>query len=161
MFKKGLFIITLLVVVVISFFIGIKLQTAFFTQTITVMGTAIPSIPTLNPESVARGERIYDQYCASCHGSNLEGVPNWKEMQSDGSYLPPPHDSSGHTWHHPDRLLIEIITNGGDPDLYNTKMPAFGGQLMEKEIIAVIDYIKSSWMQEEREFQWWVTFREE
>jgi hypothetical protein len=75
--------------------------------------------------------------------------------------LPPPHDSSGHTWHHPDPVLIEIITNGGDPELYNTKMPGFGDQLTELEIIAVLDFIKNSWDQEDREYQWWITARDQ
>jgi hypothetical protein len=75
--------------------------------------------------------------------------------------LPPPHDSSGHTWHHPDPVLIEIITIGGDPALYNTKMPGFGNQLTEDEIRAVLDYIKNSWEKEQREYQWWMTVRDE
>ena len=140
-----------------AYLIGINLQTALSNQPVTIMGTTVPPIPTLNPETVVIGKRVYAQYCADCHGANLQGVLNWKERQTDDSFLPPPHNSSGHTWHHPDHLLIEIITNGGDPDLYNTKMPGFGNQLTEGEISAVLDYIKSSWGQDERELQWWVT----
>jgi mono/diheme cytochrome c family protein len=128
---------------------------------VTINEITVPSVPLLDPKSVARGEKLYVQYCASCHGINLEGMPNWKEVQADGSFLPPPHDSNGHTWHHPDELLIEIITNGGDPNLYTTKMPGFGGQLTETEIVAVLDFIKSHWEVENREFQWWITAREE
>jgi mono/diheme cytochrome c family protein len=128
---------------------------------VTILETTVPPIPTLNPEVVAMGKQLYDQYCASCHGVNLEGVPDWKTTQPDGSLLPPPHDSSGHTWHHPDPVLIEIITNGGDPTLYNTKMPGFGNRLTESEIEAVLDYIKSHWDIKDREYQWWMTARDE
>jgi len=125
------------------------------------MGTTVPPIPTLNSEALALGEQLYNQYCSDCHGEKLEGVPKWKVTQPDGSLLPPPHDSSGHTWHHPDPVLNEIMANGGDPTLYNTKMPGFGDQLTEREIEAILDYIKSHWGEEEREYQWWLTPREE
>ena len=161
MLKKGLFITAVLVAIAVVYLIGTNFQTTLSNQPVTILETTVPPIPTLNPESIAIGKQVYNQYCANCHGVNLEGVPNWKEMQSDGSFLPPPHNSSGHTWHHPDPLLIEIITNGGDPDLYNTKMPGFGNQLTEMEINAVLDYIKSAWGQDQREYQWWMTARDE
>ena len=160
MLKKSLPIVMILALIVFAYLIGINLQTAISNQPITIMETTVAPIPTLNPESVAIGKRVYAQYCADCHGASLQGVPNWKERQPDDSFLPPPHNSSGHTWHHADPLLIEIITNGGDPDLYDTKMPGFGKQLTEEEISAVLDYIKSSWWQDERELQWWVTVME-
>jgi hypothetical protein len=128
---------------------------------VTINATTVPPVPLLNPKSVATGEKLYNQYCASCHGINLEGVADWKIVLPDDSFPPPPHDSGGHTWHHPDELLIDIIANGGDSSLFNTKMPGFGDQLSESEIVAVLDYIKNHWGQEEREFQWWITAREE
>ena len=151
--KKPLLFTGIFTVVALSFLMMLNFQSASSSQPVTILGTTVPPISTLNPDSVATGEQVYQQYCASCHGANLEGVSNWKESQPDDSYLPPPHDSSGHTWHHPDPVLIEIITNGGDPELYNTKMPGFGDQLTELEIIAVLDFIKSSWDQEDREYQ--------
>ena len=159
--KKPLLFTGILTVAALSYLMMLNFQSASSSQPITILETTVPAIPTLNPESVATGKQVYQQYCASCHGANLEGVPNWKESQPDGSYLPPPHDSSGHTWHHPDPVLIEIITNGGDPELYNTKMPGFGHQLTELEIIAVLNFIKSSWDQEDREYQWWMTARDQ
>lgn len=63
----------------------------------------------------------------------------------------PPHDSSGHTWHHPDRVLIEIIRDGSD--FPQSRMPAFGDQLDDEDIEAILEYIKTSWGQEERDYQ--------
>lgn len=119
-------------------------------------GIAAPPLPTLVPEQVASGKAVYAQFCASCHGANLEGQPNWKEPLADGSLPAPPHDSTGHTWHHPDELLLDITANGGDPK-YNSKMPAFQDQLSSEQIVAVLEFIKSQWGREEREYQWWMT----
>ncbi len=124
-----------------------------------IEGTAVPPLPALDPQEVARGERIYEEYCAQCHGADLQGAANWKTQNTDGSFPPPPHDSSGHTWHHPDDVLLDIIADGGDP-AYNSKMPAFRDRLSDQDRRAALEFIKSRWGQEEREFQWWVTARE-
>jgi len=57
-------------------------------------------------------------------------------------------------------LLIDIIANGGDRS-YNSKMPAFSGRLFEDEIASILDYIKSRWGKDEREFQWWITYTQD
>lgn len=121
--------------------------------------TAVAPVPTLNPEWITQGAVVYAQECATCHGTNLEGAPDWKESLPDGSLPPPPHDSSGHTWHHPDSLLLAIIADGGDP-AYNSKMPAFRDKLTEEERQAVLEFIKSTWGRNEAEFQWWMTATE-
>ena len=118
--------------------------------------TAVPPVPTLIPEWVAQGAVVYARECATCHGAKLEGAPDWKVALPDGSLPPPPHDSSGHTWHHPDSLLLAIIAEGGDP-AYNSKMPPFRDKLTEQERQAVLEFIKSSWGSNEVEFQWWMT----
>ncbi len=125
-------------------------------QPVVINQTAVAPLPTLNPDLVTQGQGIYAQSCATCHGANLEGAMNWKQPLPDGAMPPPPHDTSGHTWHHPDSLLINIILNGGDPT-YNSKMPAFKGKLTDEEINAVLEFIKSKWGQQEREYQWWMT----
>ena len=118
--------------------------------------TAVPPVPTLNAARVAQGGSLYAQHCAQCHGANLEGVPDWKKPLADGSLPPPPHDDSGHTWHHPDSLLMSIVSNGGDP-AYHSKMPAFEEKLTGNEITAVLEFIKSKWSKDQREYQWWMT----
>jgi mono/diheme cytochrome c family protein len=124
-------------------------------EQITINGVTVPPLPILDAEAVSQGREFYGLNCASCHGTELEGVSNWNITQSDGTLLPPPHDSSGHTWHHPDALLIRIISEGGQPE--NGNMPAFGDIMSEDEIIAVLAYIKTSWGTDEREVQWWIS----
>jgi mono/diheme cytochrome c family protein len=117
----------------------------------------IPPLPTLDVQQVARGEALYAQYCASCHGPNGEGDPNWQIRNADGSFKPPPHDSTGHTWHHADDLLVDLIATGSD--FPQTQMPIFGDKLGDEEILAIIEYLKSGWGAEERAFQWQVTWQ--
>ena len=118
--------------------------------------TAVPPVPILNAARVTQCGSLYAQHCAQCHGAKLEGVPDWKKPLADGSLPPPPHDDSGHTWHHPDSLLMSIVSNGGDP-AYHSKMPAFKEKLTWNEMTAVLEFIKSKWSKDQREYQWWMT----
>ncbi|MCZ7566081.1 MAG: c-type cytochrome [Burkholderiales bacterium] len=99
---------------------------------------------------VARGKPVYDRHCASCHGANLEGQPRWQSRLPNGRMPAPPHDASGHTWHHPDELLFGMTKDGLVPGKYaprgyQSDMPAFAGTLTDAEIWAVLAYIKSRW----------------
>ena len=103
---------------------------------------------------VAQGEAVYLAHCASCHGRNLEGQPDWQGHDKDG-YLPaPPHDETGHTWHHPDRLLFAItklgVAEAANLKGYKTRMPIFDGVLTDEEIIAALSYIKAQWPEDLR-----------
>ena len=107
-------------------------------------------------EQVARGKRVYEAQCASCHGAKLEGQANWRERLPTGRFPAPPHDPSGHTWHHSDALLFDIIKHGIErhaPPGYQSDMPAFGGRLTNDEIWAALAYIKSTWPEETRKWQ--------
>jgi len=97
---------------------------------------------------VSLGKGLYATNCASCHGAKLEGQPNWREPLADGTLPAPPHDETGHTWHHPDMMLFGITKYGGQasaPAGFLSAMPAFEAVLSDDEIIAVLAYIKSSW----------------
>lgn len=124
---------------------------------VVLLGTPAPPLPTLEAEAVARGAGLYAEYCAGCHGVRLEGASNWKSPLPDGSYPPPPHDASGHTWHHPDGQLRDIVLRGGGP-VYGGTMPAFGDRLSGDQVEAILTYIKDRWGRQEREYQWWITF---
>lgn len=104
-------------------------------------------------DGLALGRAVYARECASCHGANGEGQPDWKVPLADGSLPAPPHDASGHTWHHADAQLLEIIARGGTIYDPSSKMPAYGESLTEAEMRAVLDYLKSWWGPQERDFQ--------
>lgn len=102
-----------------------------------------------SPSMVAQGQAVYSRECASCHGAQLEGQPNWRQQGPHGVLPAPPHDASGHTWHHPDDLLFRIVKYGtakvaNMPD-YRSGMPVYEGRLSDEEIVAALSYIKSRW----------------
>jgi mono/diheme cytochrome c family protein len=103
-----------------------------------------------NTGQVALGTKVYAQHCAACHGAKLEGQPAWRERLPSGRMPAPPHDESGHTWHHTEEVLFGITKEGLVPGKYappgyTSDMPGFGNVLSDAEIWAVLAYIKSHW----------------
>ena len=101
-----------------------------------------------NTKAVAQGEQLYARHCAGCHGGNLEGQPEWQSRNAQGRLPAPPHDEHGHTWHHDDQVLFEVTKYGlarHAPPGYQSDMPAFEGILADKDIVAVLAFIKSRW----------------
>lgn len=97
---------------------------------------------------LALGKRVYQRECASCHGAQLEGQPDWQTRLPNGRLPAPPHDPSGHTWHHPAEQLFGIVKDGVQayaPAGYESDMPAYAGRLSDAEIWAVLAFIKSTW----------------
>lgn len=82
--------------------------------------------------------------------------------------IPPPHNKNGHTWHHPDCQLVEIVLRGsgemgtmmrrmmGAPE-GTPRMPAFGDILSRGDVEAILGYIKTWWTAEQRETQALIT----
>jgi mono/diheme cytochrome c family protein len=116
---------------------------------------------TNNVKQVERGKKIYMRFCSFCHGRNLEGQPQWHLPKPDGKMPAPPHDESGHTWHHADIVLFNITKYGlappHAPEGYQSDMPAWKDTLQDEDIWAVLAFIKSRWPKENLEFQQNVT----
>ena len=105
-------------------------------------------------EVVALGQGIYVAQCAACHGARLEGQPNWRTRGEDGLLPAPPHDATGHTWHHDDETLFTLTKYGLAGLMENappSDMPVYEGVLSDVEIIAVLSFIKSTWPSDIRE----------
>jgi len=116
-------------------------------------GAVSTRVDTSDTDKIARGAVVYQQNCASCHGANLEGQPNWVQRNADGTLPAPPHDATGHTWHHSDELLFELTKWGSAAVIgndYRSNMPGFSNTLDDDDIWAVLTYIESQWPEEIR-----------
>ncbi len=118
--------------------------------------------PPMQPASAdpAAGAGLYQDNCASCHGENLEGQPDWKSQNDDGTLPAPPHDDSGHTWHHGDGLLFDYSKFGGQVALeqrgvsgFVSGMPGFAETLSDAQIWDILAFIKSTWPARVQEMQ--------
>lgn len=106
-----------------------------------------------NAQITTQGQKIYVEHCASCHGENLEGQGNWRQRLASGRLPAPPHDETGHTWHHDDEALFNVTKYG--PQFvagadYQSDMPAFEGVISDAEIVAALSFIKSTWPEKVR-----------
>ena len=106
---------------------------------------------------LATGQAVYAKHCAACHGAQLEGQPRWRERDAAGRLPAPPHDASGHTWHHPDQVLFDVtkygVAKAAHLKDYDSAMPAFDGVLSDAEIVAVLAWIRSQWPRDIRRQQ--------
>ena len=127
-----------LAVVVLIYYLTLTVQTA----------NASVSLKPEDKSVILLGKNIYAQNCASCHGINLEGQKDWMSRLPNGMMPAPPHDVTGHTWHHPDNYLFLITKYGVEEILgekYPNNMPAYKDILSDNQIIAALSYIKSTW----------------
>ena len=92
----------------------------------------------------AQGEQLYAQDCQSCHGDAATGVGRL-------TVLVPSHGPGGHTWHHADGQIVDIVL--GQFTYPGREMPSFAGTLTEEQVEAILAYIKLGWNEEMREYQ--------
>lgn len=107
-------------------------------------------------QMIASGQSVYVDNCASCHGDKLQGEADWQSQKPDGTLPAPPHDDSGHTWHHDDQLLFDYTKKGGQamiPGDFKSGMPAFEDILTDQKITAVLSFIKSQWSDRAQKYQ--------
>ena len=76
------------------------------------------------------GEKVYAANCAACHQPNGEGLPGAFPGLSGSKMVN--EDKAGH---------IDIVINGKPA----TAMAAFGKQLSDLDIAAVVTYERNSW----------------
>jgi len=114
----------------------------------TVAETAAPVAPNaaLGSKNVAGfnyatvGASVFAQNCQSCHGAAGTGVPGAFPSLA-GDPLVNGSDADSHI-----RVVLNGLSNktiGGTR--FSTQMPAFGSQLSDAEIAAVIDHERTSW----------------
>lgn len=80
-------------------------------------------------------EVLYHNYCSVCHGDRGDG-----NSRASSSFNPPPKDLTKIDL--PRDYMIAIVREGKA----GTAMAGWGTQLSEKEIVAVVDYVRTTFM---------------
>src|SRR5260221_1665416 len=97
---------------------------------------------------VTKGKHAYMDFCAACHGRNLQGQPLWQLEDKFVGRRAPAHDETGHTWQHSDEDLFRKTRDGRFPsepaDVAST-MPGFAAILDDDVILAALAFIKARW----------------
>lgn len=119
------------------------------------------TVPTMIDPVLSQGQSLYNRWCAHCHGYNGEGqlASTVENTLNLGMKTVPAHDSTGHTWQHPDNLLVQVIKKGIQNPLNHYQMPAFEGTLTDTEINSLLSYMRQWWTDEQRQHQAAVTQR--
>lgn len=107
---------------------------------------AAPVRPAVEPALLTRGQALFTQHCAACHGDRAQGAFGWERPGADGKYPPPPLDGSAHAWHHAYEQLKQTIQEGTLK--LGGNMPAWKGRLSEADTEAVIAHFQSLWPEE-------------
>ncbi len=81
-------------------------------------------------ELMTRGEEAYNRSCAACHHANGEGIPGvFPALKGSAVALGPVETH------------LDVVVNG----VGGTAMQAFGGQLSEVDLAAIITYERNAW----------------
>ncbi|MCW1967980.1 MAG: cytochrome c [Anaerolineae bacterium] len=115
------------------------------------VATASVPLPPLDVRQVSRGNQLYALHCATCHGAQLQGQPNWA-TPTVNVVLAPPLNDAGHAWDHSDAELRRSILRGsvGKDAAGNQFMPAFVDKLRMDEVEALLVFMKSTWNTQHR-----------
>lgn len=111
-----------------------------------------------NPEggpsaaSIPEGASLYERNCAPCHGVRGIGEDPARPrggVKSNGVYLAPALNETGHMWHHPPDALFGMVKNGSPAP--ESPMRGWAGKMSDDEIRAVLAYLESIWPADLRE----------
>lgn len=92
---------------------------------------------------VEQGRGLYAVHCAVCHAADGSASADWRKLDANGNYPPPPLNGTAHTWHHPLDLLDDTIANGGAQ--FGGVMPGYSAVMDRSERLAVVAWFQSLW----------------
>lgn len=113
------------------------------TQTPAPTSTSEMVLQGTGPDRVEEGRIAYLRACAACHGVRAEGYAN--------DLAAPALDASEHASEHPDPQIHDWIVNGKLG--LGRQMPAYGDQLTDAEVHAIIAYLHTFWTTDQLEVQ--------
>lgn len=101
---------------------------------------AMGKVAMVSSADIAAGSKVYSANCSSCHQANGKGQPGvFPPLAGNATVTGPAAD------------VIDIVKNGKSGKItvngttYNGQMPSWKGTLSNKDIAAVISYIRNSW----------------
>ena len=139
--KKMLILLIIIVLLIGSYFL--LFQSKHAQEEVNTSNTNLEEVSA----KLELGKALYYTHCASCHGNNLQGQPKWKtSLDEDGHNYAPPLNGTGHTWHHSEEQLYNIIRYGLTFYNQNYKGKMKGNdQLSDGDVLSILEYIKSVW----------------
>ena len=139
--KKLLILLIIIVLLIGSYFL--LFQSKHTQEEVNTPNTTLEEVSA----KLELGKALYYTHCASCHGNNLQGQPKWKtSLDEDGHNYAPPLNGTGHTWHHSEEQLYNIIRYGLTFYNQNYKGKMKGNdQLSDGDVLSILEYIKSVW----------------
>ena len=91
-------------------------------------------------QNQAEGRKLYASYCATCHGEKGKG----DGMAAKSLPAKPADHTNGAIMNQMnDKFLLDIISKGGSAVGKSSFMPAWGGALDEKQIRAMMAFIRT------------------
>ena len=139
--KKLLILLTIIILLICSYFL--LFQSKHTQEEVNTTNTTLEEVSA----KLELGKALYYTHCASCHGENLQGQPKWNtSLDEDGHNYAPPLNGTGHTWHHSEEKLYNIIRYGLTFYNQNYKGKMKGNdQLSDGDVLSILEYIKSVW----------------
>lgn len=117
-----------------------KMRKAIVASVISIAGTLLLPALALGGGNAEKGKGLYDQHCASCHGSGGKG-----DGAAAAALNPKPQDLTNKSFMAgvKDQQLFDAIKNGGAAVGKSPLMPPFGGTLKDGEIQDVIAFVRT------------------
>jgi mono/diheme cytochrome c family protein len=107
-----------------------------------LLPAALPALaaPSARAAMARGGDEIYRAACQSCHGADGRGAP----ASAVGFALPlPDFTDCSFSTREPAHDWGTVVREGGPARAFDRLMPAFGGALDDREIAAVVRYVRS------------------
>jgi len=98
-----------------------------------------PSTTAASSAGAAAGQKVFSQYCSSCHGSAGAGTP----------HVFPPLAGNDFVTGDPKQVILTVLNGKTGPiqvsgQSYNGQMPAWKSQLSNKDVANVVTYVRSA-----------------
>jgi cytochrome c oxidase cbb3-type subunit 3 len=117
-----------------------ELVVRYFAEHATGSNTAPVTVPPTRVTASIVGKPLYQQWCASCHGTDGRGDgPNAKWL----AVKPANHTNAARLSSRADDALYDTIAGGGAVMGMSPLMPAFGATLSDAQLRALVTYLRT------------------